>query len=355
MSFFSKNPDLRVQNEINKSNIYRIHKMSYIVIVMEVFMIFFSFIIKLPPYYQISYYSLLVLSVLFNLFTREKNHQKIKFERLVISIAIYIFSSWGILISFLDNSRNIAAYVYLINISAIVCFLVSTPKETIVFNIINMSIFLSLFYFCQVLTYPLCINIVCFHIVLIAIAIDKYHSIAQGIVARLELDKSNHELKVLSTIDQLSGCKNRRGLTYELEKYSGQVIFALLTDIDNFKEINDKYGHDIGDLFIVNFAKILQSNFGINNVFRIGGDEFFIISNCDPLDVCLKKFEISCNEIGDISFVANANLKMTTSAGYTYRIINNEEDFNQIYKSLDIALYASKNAGKNKVIKAEYF
>ncbi len=353
MSFFSKNPDPRVQNEINKSNIYRIHKMSYIVIVMEVFMIMFSFIIKLPPYYQYSYYSLLILSLLFNIFTRKKYHNKIKFERIVINFAIYLFSSWGIIISFLDNSRNIAAYVYLINISAIVCFLVSTPLEMIIFNLINMVVFLGLFYFCKVLTYPLFINIVCFHIVLIAIAIDKYISIAKGIEARLELDSSNHELKVLSTIDQLSGCKNRRGLSYELEKYSGQVIFALLTDIDNFKEINDKYGHDIGDLFIVNFAKILQSNFGLNNVFRIGGDEFFIISNCEPLDVCLKKFEISCNEIGDISFVANADIKMTTSGGYTYRVINNEEDFNQIYKSLDIALYASKNSGKNKVLKAD--
>jgi diguanylate cyclase (GGDEF)-like protein len=355
MSFFSKNPNPRVQDEINKSNISRIHKMSYIVIVMEVFMIIFSFIIELPPYYQYSYYSLLVLSVLFNIFTREKYHKKIKLERIVINVAIYLFSSWGIIISFLDNSRNIAAYVYFINISAIVCFLVSTPKEMLVFNLINMTVFLSLFYFCQVLTYPLFINIVCFHIVLIAIAIDKYHSIATGIEARLELNQSNHELKVLSTIDQLSGCKNRRGLTYELEKYSGQVIFALLTDIDNFKEINDKYGHDIGDLFIVNFAKILQSNFGVNNVFRIGGDEFFIISNCEPLADCLKKFEISCNEIADITFVANANLKMTTSAGYTNGVINNEEDFIQLYKRLDIALYASKNAGKNTVLKADNF
>lgn len=353
MHFFEKKIDEKVQHEINRINSTRIHKLIYVVMVMEAFMILFSFFIKLPNYYKYSYISLFILSFIFSYLTQKQFQTNYSMQKIVINFAIYIFSFWGIIIAILDSFLDICPYVYLINISAIACFLISTPKESIVYNLVNFTILLLSFGHFNDLSYPFIINIVCFHLVLLAISIDRYIIFSKSIVDNFFLKKANKELEILSTIDQLSGCKNRRGLLYEIEKYSGQVFFILLTDIDNFKEVNDLYGHDIGDLFIVNFAKILQSNFGINNVFRIGGDEFIIINNQDPMDYCLKKFKTSCRELEEISFVTHANLKMTTSAGYTYKVINNEDDFNILYKQLDIALYNSKKAGKNQIFKVE--
>lgn len=350
MQFIKKNPNLRVQEELNSNNITRIHNLSYLVVIMEVFMIITSYIISIPSYYRISYYLLLILSIIFNFLTREKFNYKKKLQRVVVNVSIYIFSIWGIIISLIDNNRGIAPFIYLINISLIVSFITATPLEMIFYNLINAIIFFVAFYYHSALSYPLIINIVSFHIVLVIISIDRYKSISKNIEDNINLEKLNHELTILSTIDQLSGCKNRRGLIYEFEKYEGQVVFALLIDIDDFKSINDKYGHDIGDLFILNFAKILQSNFGQNNIFRIGGDEFFIISNDYSLETCLKKYEFSTREIQEISFVTNSNIKMTTSGGYLYNVINNSKDFNSIYKKLDLALYSAKTKGKNRLV-----
>lgn len=353
MQFIKKNPNLRVQDELNANNITRIHNLSYLVIIMEVFMIIASYIISIPSYYRISYYLLLALSIVFNFLTRSKFSYKKLLQRIIVNVTIYIFSIWGIIISIIDNNRGIAPFIYLINISLIVSFITATPLEMILYNLINAVIFFIVFYLNSALSYPLIINIVSFHVVLVIISIDRYKSITTNIEDKINLKKLNHELTILSTIDQLSGCKNRRGLIYEFEKYEGQVVFALLIDIDDFKIINDKYGHDIGDLFILNFAKILQSNFGQNNIFRIGGDEFFIISNDYSLDTCLRKYEFSTREIQEISFVTNSNIKMTASGGYFYNAITNSNDFNSIYKKLDLALYSAKRKGKNRIEFAE--
>ncbi len=353
MHFLKKNPNLRVQDELNTNNITRIHNLSYLVILIVVIMIIASYIISIPSYYRISYYFLLTLSILFNFSTRNKYNYKKLLQRIIVNVAIYIFSILGIFISKIDNDRGLVPFIYLINISLIVSFVTATPLEMILFNLINAVIFFIVFYLNNALSPSLIINIVSFHVILIIISIDRYKSITTNIEDKINLKKLNHELIILSTIDQLSGCKNRRGLIYEFEKYVGQVVFALLIDIDDLKIINDKYGHDIGDLFILNFAKILQSNFGQNNIFRIGGDEFFIISNDLSLDNCLSKYEFSMREIQEISFVTGSDIKMTTSGGYLYNVIINSNDFNSIYKKLDLALYSAKRKGKNKIEFAE--
>ena len=350
MQLLKKSSDKEVQDAITDINLTRLHNMSFVIIILEVIMIITSFIFDLNSYYRYSYYILLGLVLIFNYFTSSKFRKYKVFEKYLTSLSIYIFSFWGILITLFDLSNGYYPFVYLINISFVVSFYIAKPKENLLYNIINLVLFyVSLFIF-GFFSGSVLVNITFFHLVLFIISIDKYNTNIAILTDREELKAANKELSILSTIDPLSGCKNRRGLEYELEKYEKQVVFALLTDIDNFKEINDTYGHDIGDLFIVNFAKILQNNFGLDRVFRIGGDEFFIISNIDTLDVCLKKFDISRREVRSIDFVKNSDLRMTTSTGYTYRVFKSVNDFDELFKELDLALYRSKQKGKNQIL-----
>lgn len=353
MHFFKKDLNSKVQIDIDKNNLIRIHNMSIIIIVLELLMLVMGSFLNLPQYYIYSYYLLLFFVLLFYFFTSRKFNKFIMFEKILMAIAIYGFSFWGIAIALFDINRDIAPFVYLINISYISFLYIFTPIGAFIFNFINMILFYSLLFVFDYLSVAILVNFSFFHLVLFLISIDKYKSYIQNYKDSSSLKIVNDELKVLSTIDQLSGCKNRRGLNYELVKYENKFIFALLADIDNFKEINDSFGHDIGDLFIVNFAKILQSNFGIDKVFRIGGDEFFIISDCETLQNSLKKFEISRREIREIKFVKNVDITMSVSAGYTYKKLINREYFEKIYKELDMAMYEAKARGKDCVYKSD--
>ncbi len=349
--------DLNLSKEgllyLDKTNLKQIHFMSFFVIIIELFMLLFGYIVKLPYYYLYSY-AILLISVLFFYFSTYKGSpQFLKQINPFLEIAIYAFTIWGVIVAAFDVNRGYSPFVYLINISFITCFFIFRPISALLYSLINATIFSLVFIYIDKLTIDIIVNFSLFHFVMFLICVGRYRAFESNYKDKVNLKKANKELQILSTIDQLSGCKNRRGLNYEIKKYENQVVFALLADIDNFKQLNDNYGHDIGDLFLSNFAKILQSNFGVSNVFRIGGDEFFIITNSETLQSCLKKFEISRKEISSISFVKNTELNITISAGYTYKVLSGNDGFEIMYKDLDIALYKSKAKGKNYVTKAD--
>lgn len=355
MQYFKLNLNKNELDRLDNINLKQVHNFSIFVIIVESLMIVFSYFIKLPKHYMISYISLLVIVVFFYIITSYFKTIKVFHSNAFLEICIYLFTIWGTIVSSFDVLRGFSPFVYLINMSFITCFFIFRPVSALIYNIVNAVIFASLFIIIDKFTLDIIINFALFHFVMFLICVSRYRSFEKNLKDRIELKKANKELQILSTIDQLSGCKNRRGLSYEIAKFENQVVFAILTDIDNFKQLNDSFGHDIGDLYLANFAKILQSNFGVSKVFRIGGDEFFIITNNDTLKTCLKKFEISRREIGNISFVKNTEFNMTISAGYTYKILKGKDGFETMYKDLDIALYKAKAKGKNFVEKADDF
>lgn len=88
-----------------------------------------------------------------------------------------------------------------------------------------------------------------------------------------------------SMLDPLTGAYNRSMYTKDLERIrSRNVCIIALLDINNFKLINDTYGHDAGDQFLTAFSNIVQKNLPNSKFYRIGGDEFVIISKKDNLE-----------------------------------------------------------------------
>lgn len=127
---------------------------------------------------------------------------------------------------------------------------------------------------------------------------DEYQfvSVAREITERREMEK---QLRFLAYHDSLTMLPNRR---YLLEKFdeladdansSGRSIAVLLIDGDNFKRINDEYGHNIGDEFIKNFGKALLSSLRDTDIVaRIGGDEFVIILTKISLNLSKRNSQI---------------------------------------------------------------
>ncbi len=129
--------------------------------------------------------------------------------------------------------------------------------------------------------YTLALKIALASAILLLIAglvIIKFHKLS------LELKKTNRQLEELTVIDQLTQVKNRRGLleksAYVLSqaRRNGSSCSFLMLDIDNFKRINDNYGHPAGDAALINLAKIISTNRRKHDIVaRLGGEEFAIL------------------------------------------------------------------------------
>lgn len=130
------------------------------------------------------------------------------------------------------------------------------------------------------------------------------------------------------------------------------ISFALL-DIDHFKEINDTYGHDIGDEVLVAFSQFLLENTRYEDtVCRFGGEEFMIVFLNTTKEDAVQRVEQWQNKIEDLQLSRTAaEVRITFSAGVV-SFPDDGEDMDTLFKKADDYLYGAKNAGRNRVITA---
>lgn len=156
-------------------------------------------------------------------------------------------------------------------------------------------------------------------------------------------------LRELSERDPLTSLWNRRKFDNEMTSHSirvkrypdSETTSLALLDIDHFKRINDKYGHDEGDNVIINVAKILSDHLRESDlVARIGGEEFALIMP----HTSIGEAEIVVNRLRTAIHL-ETSMGITVSAGVT-DICSRSSDS---YKRADIALYESKSLGRNQV------
>jgi len=169
-----------------------------------------------------------------------------------------------------------------------------------------------------------------------------------------ELKASEENLFYLSNHDTLTGLPNRRFFTQRLEHAikvahrNKSKVAVLMLDLDEFKEINDSMGHDVGDKLLQRVAhRVLESLRSVDTFARIGGDEFYIlieqISSMTDIQRVIEKILEGFKEAFD---VAGDELKVTASIGIAI-YPENGEDALSLIKNVDLAMYKSKNKGKN--------
>ena len=169
----------------------------------------------------------------------------------------------------------------------------------------------------------------------------------------LGLRKKYLEVEKLSKYDFLTGLYNRNTFQILLEKTiktlqrTDEHLFFVILDIDDFKEINDTYGHQIGDQAIVKIAQILQTEIRESDVLaRFGGDEFLIYlhdKDENAAQYLLQRLEAKLvNEI--IVINKEISLKLSLSIGYTK--CHENCSYESLLNRADEALYISKATGK---------
>ena len=119
----------------------------------------------------------------------------------------------------------------------------------------------------------------------------------------------------------------------------------IIFDIDNFKAINDTYGHMFGDEVIIKVAKEALKAIGKNDrIYRYGGEEFVIINTSKNIDDAINLGETIRKNIEAIKWEKDA--KVTVSMGISNKAVNSEVTF----ENADNNLYIAKKTGKNKVV-----
>lgn len=175
-----------------------------------------------------------------------------------------------------------------------------------------------------------------------------------------EIRKREVKLEALSKTDYLTKILNRRAFytkSNEMIKLSERYetdLGLLLFDIDHFKMINDKYGHDAGDSVLVSLCKELSKSIRDTDCFaRFGGEEFIIVllnvSKEELLSFAEKIREIV--EDMKIKSIKSEDINFTISIGAT--IFKKEENIESFIKRADIAMYKAKTEGRN-IVRSEF-
>jgi diguanylate cyclase (GGDEF)-like protein len=162
----------------------------------------------------------------------------------------------------------------------------------------------------------------------------------------------------MANTDFLTGVSNRRyffkfveNFLQEVDPHKNPFAIAML-DIDDFKKINDTYGHDVGDIVIKKLAQILKENTkGSDLIARFGGEEFCLflkdVSKEQAVEFFVKLRAKIAQSILDID---TKKIHFTVSIGVAF---SDEENFEEMLNQADMALYGAKKNGKNRVEIAE--
>ncbi|WP_150270000.1 diguanylate cyclase [Paenibacillus tepidiphilus] len=169
-----------------------------------------------------------------------------------------------------------------------------------------------------------------------------------------EKKRYERELLYQATVDDLTGLYNRRHFMRMVQHHlsqSGAGVALLLFDIDDFKLINDTYGHMAGDQALVDFAQKMLNVYCESGIAgRVGGEEFAVFFRAEGEEAALREAEHFRITMGNhtVRLDGGHRIRLTVSIGIAYTQ-RKDVTFEELYREADDALYISKSTGKNKV------
>ena len=175
--------------------------------------------------------------------------------------------------------------------------------------------------------------------------------------------KLREALKSQSIRDPLTKLYNRRYMEESLEremtrcKRVEEGMGVIMMDIDHFKQFNDNYGHDAGDLVLVEVADFIRQYFREYDIIcRYGGEELIFIMPNITLDLATKRAEIICQDLRtvEINYAGKPLPGITASFGVSH-MPSNGDKASTLIKAADSALYEAKTSGRDRVVVAEPF
>jgi len=163
--------------------------------------------------------------------------------------------------------------------------------------------------------------------------------------ARLEYDVYHDSLTEMNNRQFFWGHLNK---TIEIAEKNNDSVTVMLFDLDRFKEVNDTYGHDAGDILLRQISlRLLSLGLTSDTLYRLGGDEFAFLSSGLTESSAVSRAQSICDAINQPYTIYNAIVNITTCVG----IVNSETErrSDYLYKFADLALYEAKKEGAGKI------
>jgi diguanylate cyclase (GGDEF)-like protein len=188
-----------------------------------------------------------------------------------------------------------------------------------------------------------------------------WHYNYTNIIQKRRIESQQKQLEQMAYYDPLTDLPNRRLLEKlikrelaSVQRY-GQETVIIMLDVDDFKLINDTYGHQVGDSILMQLADLLQNNVReTDTVARFGGEEFIILMPNTSVEEGYSFAERIRKTIMEKVFsVGSVTLQITSSFGVSSMGDINSQNLEDYYLLADRALYLAKQSGKNRVEKAQ--
>jgi diguanylate cyclase (GGDEF)-like protein len=185
--------------------------------------------------------------------------------------------------------------------------------------------------------------------------LDALRRLSRQVIAQMELikevkkrEQAEMEVRKLSLTDELTGLYNRRGFLllaeqqFKLAQRIDVTCWVIFIDLDGLKQINDSFGHDVGDTMIVDTAKLLQHNFRCSDIIaRWGGDEFVVFAsneagNANSIQARLQESVAKFNQ------QQNHSYQLSLSIGIEPYIADSNMSLEQLITKADELMYVCK-------------
>ena len=168
-----------------------------------------------------------------------------------------------------------------------------------------------------------------------------------GITISLLIIYFNIQDRSLNT-DYLTGVYNRRQIDSlmksKIRTSASSSFAALIIDINNFKQINDKYGHDVGDEALLDAVRIIKKSIRNNDILaRFGGDEFFIIMDVSEYSIIKKAVKRIKESANNFNLISNKPYEISFSIGYDIYDSKSNMSVDEFFKHIDQLMYIEKN------------
>lgn len=197
----------------------------------------------------------------------------------------------------------------------------------------------------------------------LSIALTKQTKDEVGMLAESFQQTVNHLQKYVNYInglayrDSMTGVKNKTAYDEMAKKIeekmrTEQPEFAVVVfDINGLKQVNDNFGHDFGDILIIDCSKLICKSFKRSPVYRIGGDEFVVILENDDLEHYQERLEDFQREIEEANRTSNVGFKISIARGIAIYNSGTDLVFANVFKRADEAMYQNKQVMKQIELK----
>ena len=198
----------------------------------------------------------------------------------------------------------------------------------------------------------------------------RYQSVLENVTQRFEVERLNRKLERISQTDVLTDIGNRMAIREDFDRIVGNDVAAMMADIDHFKQVNDNYGHRMGDLAIQRLSQCLEKGLEVdyrdradfvekfdpakdNVLARLGGDEFVFACHCPSEASCLEKMRglQAAFAKEEITLDGQQLSQLRFSCGVIH-YQNNLSNVDQLYQKADQLMYKVKKQGGGNVLLA---